>query len=94
MHACVLSCFSHVQFFAPLWTVAHQAPLFMGFSWHWSGLPCLPPGDFPSPGSEPMSPASPALQVDSLSTEPPGKPHMPLKGANNGDYCPAATKLN
>ena len=28
----VLSCFSHVQLFATLWTVAHQAPLSMGFS--------------------------------------------------------------
>ena len=46
-----------------LWTVAHQAPLSMGFSRqeHWSGLPCLPPGDLPNPGTEPSSPASPAL---------------------------------
>ena len=54
-------------------TVAHQAPLFMAFSRpeHWSGLPCPPPGDLPNPGTEPMSPA---LQADSLSSEPPGKP--------------------
>ena len=32
IHACVPSCFSHVPFFATLWTVAHQAPLSMGFS--------------------------------------------------------------
>ena len=39
------------------WTVAHQAPLSMGFSRqeYWSGLPFLPPGDFPSPGTEPAS---------------------------------------
>ena len=45
------------------WTVAHQAPLFMGFSRqeYWSGLPCPPPEDLPDPGIEPMSPASPAL---------------------------------
>ena len=30
--ACRLSCFSHVRFFVTLWTVAHQAPLSMGFS--------------------------------------------------------------
>ena len=30
---------------------------------YWSGLPCLPPGDFPYPRIEPTSPA---LQVDSL----------------------------
>ena len=49
-NACMLSHFSHVQLFATLWTVAHQAPLSMGFSRqdHWSGLPCPPPGDLPS----------------------------------------------
>ena len=36
---------SHVQLFAVLWTVAHQAPLSMGFSRqeYWSGLPFPPP---------------------------------------------------
>ena len=36
------------------WTVAHQAPLSMGFSRqeHWSGLPSPPPGDLPDPGIE------------------------------------------
>ena len=53
--------------------VARQAPLSMGFSRqeHWSGLPCPPPGDLPNPGIEPESPA---LQADSLPSEPPGKP--------------------
>ena len=41
---------------------------------YWSGLPFPPPGDLPHPGTEPVSPAAPALQVDSLPTEPPGKP--------------------
>ena len=38
-------------------TVAHQAPLPMGFSRQecWSGLPCPSPGDLPSPGIEPGS---------------------------------------
>ena len=38
---CMLSCFSHVQLWATLWTAAHQAPLSTGFSWqeYWSGLP-------------------------------------------------------
>ena len=55
------------------WTVACQAPLFMGFSReeYWSGLPCPPPGDLPNPGSEPRSPT---LQVDSLPSEPQRKP--------------------
>ena len=40
-----------------LWTVAHQAPLSMGFSRqeYWSELPCPPPGDLPNPGVEPVS---------------------------------------
>ena len=32
------------------------------------------PGDLPGPGIELISPTAPALQADSLSTEPPGKP--------------------
>ena len=41
------------------WTVAHQAPLSMGFSTqeYWSGLPFPSPGDLPEPGTEPWSPA-------------------------------------
>jgi len=46
------------------WTVAHQAPLSMGFPRreYWSGLPFPSPGDLPNPGTEP---SSPALQADS-----------------------------
>ena len=57
--ALVLSSFSRVQLFATLWTVAHQAPLSMGFSRkeYWSELPFPPPGDLPDPGIEPTSPA-------------------------------------
>ena len=64
---------SHVWLFATPWTVARQAPLSMGFSRqeYWSGLPFPSPGDLPDPGIEP---ASPALQADSLLSEPPGKP--------------------
>ena len=65
-----LSC---VQLFVTPRTVALQAPLHMGFSRqeYWSGLPFPSPGDLPNPGIEP---GSPALQADSLLTEPPGKP--------------------
>ena len=72
---CLLSCFSRVQLSVTLWTAAQQAPLSMGFSRqeYWSGLPCPPPEDLPDTGTEP---ASPALQVDSLPTEPPGKPSI------------------
>ena len=47
------------------WTVAHQAPLSMGFSRqeYWSGLPSPSPGHLPNPAIEPVSPA---LQTDSL----------------------------
>ena len=57
--------FSHVQIFVTPWTIAHQAPLSMGFSRqeHGSGLPFPSPEDLPNPGIEP---ASPAWQVDSL----------------------------
>ena len=52
----MLSCFSRVQLFATLWTVARQAPLSMGFSRqeYWSGLTCPPPGDLPDPGMKPV----------------------------------------
>ena len=70
---CCASSLSRVQLFATPWTVARQAPLSMGFSRqeYWSGLLCPPPGDLPDPG---IKPRSPALQVDSLPTESPGKP--------------------
>ena len=53
-------------------SLAHQAPLSVGFSRqeYWSGLPFPSPGDLPNPGSEP---GSPALQADTLPSEPPGK---------------------
>ena len=60
---CLLSCFSCLGLFAALWTVAHQAPLCMGFSRqeYWSGLSCPPPGDLPNPGIELPSLMPPAL---------------------------------
>ena len=53
----MLSCFSRVQLFVTLWTVARQAPLPMGFSRqeYWSGLPFPSPGDVPRPGIKPVS---------------------------------------
>ena len=58
----MLSHFSLVQLCAPLWTVARQAPLSLGFSrqGYWSGLSCPPPGDLPNTGTHPASLASPA----------------------------------
>ena len=53
---------------------AHQAPPSLGFSWqeYWSRLPHPPPGDLPNPG---IKPRSHTLQVDSLPSEPRGKPN-------------------
>ena len=61
--------------FSTPWTIASQAPLSMKFSRqeYWSGLPFPSPGDLPNPGTEPTSPA---LQADSLSSEPPEKPNV------------------
>ena len=57
-----------------LWIAARQTLLSMGFSRqeYRSALPFPPPGDPPNPG---IKPASPALHVDSLPAEPPGKAH-------------------
>ena len=59
--------------YAVLCSVAQSRPLSVGF-WrqeYWSALLCPPPGDLPNPGIEPKSPA---LQVDPLLSEAPGKP--------------------
>ena len=61
-------------------TVARQAPLSMGFSRqeYWSGLPFPSAGDIPDPGIEPRSPA---LQADTLPSEPPAKPEIEFTGS-------------
>ena len=63
---CMFSC---VQLFVTPWTVAHQAPLSMGFSRqeYWSGLPFPTPRDLSNPGTKLESPVSLALQAYSLS---------------------------
>jgi len=47
---------------------------------YWSELPFPSPGDLPNPGIEPGSLASPALQVNSSPSEPPGKPYDVVEG--------------
>ena len=72
MCACLLSCFSHVWLFAILWTIAcHQAPLSMGFSRqeYWSELVCLPPGDLPDPGMEPVKPVPGAKMLETATLD-------------------------
>ena len=80
--ACVLSHFSPVSFFVTPLTVAHQAPLSMGFSkqGYWSGLPFPSPGDLPNPGIKPMSPA---LAGGFFTAEQPGNCNL----ASVGDLC-------
>ena len=68
-------CFlSRVQLCVTPWTAARQAPLSLEFSRqeHWSGLPFPSPENLPDTG---VKPPSPALQVNSLQSEPLGKSH-------------------
>ena len=64
-----------VQLFLTPWAIDCQAPLPKGFPWleYQSGLPFPSSGDLPDPR---IKPASPALQADSLPSEPPGKVDM------------------
>ena len=80
-HACVCACvcvctqpLSSVQLFATPWTVAHQAPLPIGFfgQEYWSGLPFPPPGDLPEPGIKKTHVSFTDRRF--FTTEPPGKP--------------------
>ena len=76
-HCCAYS-LSRVRLFVNPWIVACQTPPSMGIvpvdnnrQEDWSGLSSPPPGDLPNPGIEHRSPA---LQADSLPSDPPGKP--------------------
>ena len=61
--------------FANLWTIATQAPLYMGFprQEYWNGLLFPSPGDLPDPGIEPVFLVPPALESGFFTTEPSGK---------------------
>ena len=76
---CMLRSFSHVWLYATLQSCGLEPTRFLcswGFSRqeYWSGLPCLPPGHLPNPGSESASLKSLALAGGSLLLVPPGKP--------------------
>ena len=77
---CVLSHFGHVRLFATQWTVAHQTPLSMGFSWqeYWRGLPSPSPGGLPVPGIQPASLESPALAGGFFTTTATWEAHAPF----------------
>ena len=76
----VLISFSRVQLSVTPRTVAHQAPLSLGFPRqdYWIGLPFPSWGDLPHPGIEP---ASPTLAGGFFTPEPPGKP-QPVFGTS------------
>ena len=63
----------YVQLFETPWTLAHQTSLCMALSRqeYWNGYPLPSTGDLPDPVTKPRFPA---LQADSLSSEPRGKP--------------------
>ena len=71
-NTCVNFSLSSVLVFATLWTVAHQAPLCMGFpkQEYWSGLPFPSSGNHLNPGIEPTTSA---LADGFFTTEPLGK---------------------
>ena len=76
MHGCVLSHFSHVWLFAASWTITCQAPLSVGFSSKDPGVGChffLWESSWSKIQTR-FKLGFPALQEDSLSSEPPGKP--------------------
>ena len=78
---------SCVRLFATLWTVAHQAPLSIGFSRqeYWSGVSFPTTGDLPSPEIEPESPA---LASGFFTTVPSRKPLF-----HDGVFCIAHGEL-
>ena len=81
IHACMLSHFSHIWFFATPRTVACHAPLSMWFSRqeYWSGLPSPPPRDVPKSGIKPAPLVSPALTSRFLTSWAIREAHGPLE---------------
>ena len=72
---CMVLLLQLYQTLATPWTVAHQAPLSMGFSRkkYWSGLPCPPLGDLPNQGIKLCLLHLLHWQAGSLSLPSPGK---------------------
>ena len=82
--------------FVTPWTVAHQAPLSMGFSRqaYWRGLPFLPPEDLLDPGVKLMTPH---WQADSSPLNDLGSPNLVIKryGGNvNVNACCQVKEAN
>ena len=60
-HACMLSCFSHVQLCDPMDYSPPGSLDSFSRQEYWNELPCPPPEDLPKPGIKTMSLMSPAL---------------------------------
>ena len=73
---------SHVQLFVTPWTVAHQAPLSMGFSRQESPSP----RDLPDPGTEPKSLMSPSLAGGFFTTSATWVAHEDSKGVEKAEW--------
>ena len=87
----VVQSLNHAGIFVTPQTVAHQAPLSVGFPGkeYWSGLPCSPPGGLPKPGGE----SHISRIADELFTaEPLGKP-SPLLMATKHEFNSLRMKL-
>ena len=86
-HAHLVLCarlLSPVQLFKTQWTVhlPHSSVLGIFSQEYGSGLPFPSQRDLPDPGIELTSPVSAALQADSLTTEPSGRPTCTLHSDN------------
>ena len=85
----VSSHFSRVQLFVTLWTVAHQAPLSIGFpsQEHWSVSPCPPPGESSQLRGQTHVSHFFCWKTWSLPLAPPGKPHCGLVAKSGRTLC-------
>ena len=83
--ACLLS----RSVFDTPWTIAHQAPLSMGFSRqeYWNRLPFLSPGHLPDSGIEPVSLLSPALTDGFFTTSATWEASSPGPNSPLGNGC-------
>ena len=80
LHVCVCSAAQSCLTLCHSMDCSPPGPLSLGFSRqeYWSGLPCPPPGDLPSPGIKPSGFLRLLhWQVGSLPLAPPGKPYIP-----------------
>ena len=77
---CMLSWFSHIWLFVTPWTIAHQAPLSMGFSrqeyWSWLPFPTL--GDLSNARIEPATLICPTLAGRFFTTSANWEAHIKL----------------